>query len=69
MNIALLSKWLWKLFNEKGFWQTILENKYLKNTTMGQCTQKVGDSHFWQGLLEVKPLFLSCCNFKVGNGH
>jgi hypothetical protein len=68
MNIALLSKWLWKLFNEKGFWQTILENKYLKNTTMGQCTQKVGDSHLWQGLMEVKPLFLSCCNLKVGMG-
>jgi hypothetical protein len=21
MNIALLSKWLWKLFNEKVFWK------------------------------------------------
>jgi hypothetical protein len=35
---------------------------------MGHCAQKVEDSHFWQGLMEVKPLFLSCYNFKVGNG-
>ena len=30
MNVALLSKWLWKLFNESGPWQQILVNKYLK---------------------------------------
>ena len=68
MNIALLAKWLWKLFNEKGMWQTLLQNKYLRNTTFGQCSSKNGDSHFWQGLMEIKPLFLSCCKFKIGNG-
>lgn len=27
MNISLLAKWLWKLFNEYGIWQQILRNK------------------------------------------
>jgi hypothetical protein len=29
MNIALLSKWFWKLVNTTGIWQQILEKKYL----------------------------------------
>ena len=69
MNIALLEKCLWKLFNERGMWQTVLQNKYLSNSTLGQCSKKSGDSHFWQGLMEIKPLFLSCCRFEIGNGE
>ena len=34
MNIALLSKWLWKMFNETGPWQEMLEAKYLKKSTL-----------------------------------
>ena len=40
MNIALLAKWLWKLFNEKGLWQSFLHAKYLSKTTFGLCSQK-----------------------------
>jgi hypothetical protein len=29
MNICLLCKWLWKLENEDGAWQSILRKKYL----------------------------------------
>jgi hypothetical protein len=68
MNIALLSKWLWKLFNSSGMWQDILKKKYLGNSTFGHVTLRSGDSHFWQGLLEVKPAFLSCCKFLIGDG-
>jgi hypothetical protein len=46
MNISLLSKWLWKLFNEKGEWQTLLSHKYLSKVTLGQAIAKPGDSHF-----------------------
>jgi hypothetical protein len=30
MNIGLLTKWLWKLENEEGLWQTIVNKKYMK---------------------------------------
>ena len=30
-NRCLLSKWLFKLINEEGIWQSLLRNKYLKN--------------------------------------
>ena len=54
MNIALLAKWLWKLFNENGLWQEFLVNKYLWTQTLCQVQSKPGDSHFWQGLMEIK---------------
>jgi hypothetical protein len=69
MNIALLSKWLWKLFNSSGLWQTIIKKKYLGDSTLRQVTYRNGDSHFWQGLLEGKSLFLSCCKFQTGDGR
>jgi hypothetical protein len=34
MNIALLPKRLWKLFNEDGIWQQILRKKYLIKQTL-----------------------------------
>ena len=68
MNISLLSKWLWKLFNEQGPWQTLLWKKYLSKYTLGQVEAKPGDSHFWQGLMDVKKLFWPCCRICVGNG-
>ena len=42
MNIALLSKWLWKLFNEKGLWQRILWEKYIEKNTFGGVQKNKG---------------------------
>jgi hypothetical protein len=69
MNISLLSKWLWKLVNEKGDWKTLLNCNYLKNVTIGQADAKPGDSHLWQGLMDVKRLFWPCTRIKVGDGR
>jgi hypothetical protein len=41
-NECLLSKWLFKLINEEGLWQTILQNKYLSNQTIGKVDKKQG---------------------------
>jgi hypothetical protein len=30
-NKCLLSKWLYKLLNEEGMWQSLLRQKYLAN--------------------------------------
>jgi hypothetical protein len=68
MNIALLYKWLWKLFKEKGFWQTILENKYLKKYYHGTMHAESWRFTLLAGLHGSKTPLLSCCNFKVGMG-
>ena len=56
-NKYLLSKWLFRLVNEDGMWQSILKRKYLQNKTLTQVEKKKGHSHFWSGLMEVKDLF------------
>jgi hypothetical protein len=42
VNIALLSKWLWKLFIEDGIWQKNLRKTYLQNKTSARRRQKMG---------------------------
>ena len=68
LNISLLSKWLWKLFNDTSPWQEILANKYLQKQTLCQVSARPGDSHFWQGLMEIKHLFWPCCRVVIGKG-
>ncbi|WVZ50197.1 LOW QUALITY PROTEIN: hypothetical protein U9M48_001474 [Paspalum notatum var. saurae] len=53
-NKCLLSKWLFKLANEDGIWQTILRIKYLKSKPFGSGTKRPGVSHFWAGLMDVR---------------
>jgi hypothetical protein len=67
-NVCLLSKWLFKLINEDGLWQTILRNKYLSNQTIGKVERKPGDSHFWTRLMKVKDNFLRFGSFQLNNG-
>jgi len=67
-NKCLLSKWLFKLLNEEGTWQTLLRNKYLTSKTLSHVQIKPSDSHFWKGLSKVKEEFLNCGTFKVKDG-
>jgi hypothetical protein len=57
MNIALLSKWIYKLLTSDGMWQQLLSNKYVGSKPLSQVVWKLGDSHFWSGLMKVKPSF------------
>ena len=50
-NKSLLSKWLFKLCNEKGMWQNFLRNKYPKNKTLSQIEKRAGVSHLWADLM------------------
>ncbi len=59
-NKCMLSKWLYKLWNEEGVWQNLLRRKYLSKKTLNHVEEKPGDSHFWSGLMMVKNIFLSC---------
>src|SRR6266540_6268437 len=67
-NIALLSKWLFKLLTSEGTWQQLLRNKYLGSQLLVQSDWKSGDSHFWSSLMKVKQDFLRFGTFKVNNG-
>jgi hypothetical protein len=67
-NQCLLSKWLFKLINEDGMWQTILRNKYLTNQTIGKVDRKFGDSHFWAGPMKAKEIVLRHGSFHLNNG-
>jgi hypothetical protein len=39
-NKSLLSKWLFKIINEEGVWQELLQNKYLHSKTLSQVEAK-----------------------------
>jgi hypothetical protein len=56
-NKCLLSKWLFKLINEDGLWQELLRNKYIKDKSIGSCTKKPTDSHFWKRPDECQRYF------------
>ncbi|WVZ90269.1 hypothetical protein U9M48_036583 [Paspalum notatum var. saurae] len=55
-NKCLLSKWLFKFYNEQGVWQELLRNKYLNGKTVSQVSKKSRDSHFWKSLLSNKDM-------------
>jgi hypothetical protein len=67
-NKCLLSKWLFKLLNEEGLWQTLLRKKYLSRYTLTKVTSKPSDSHFWVGLMKVKDTFLNLGSFILKKG-
>ena len=48
-------------------WQTLLRRKYLRFKSLTQVEHSPGDSHFWSGLMRVKPEFLRWGKFKLGN--
>jgi hypothetical protein len=67
-NRCLLSKWLFRLINEEGLWQTMLKWKYLKTQTITHVQKKSEDSQFWSGFMKVKHSFFSLGHFKLNNG-
>jgi hypothetical protein len=46
MNEALLAKWIWRLENSSGLWQTIINHKYVKKRPIISVSKKQNDSHF-----------------------
>ena len=66
-NKCLLSKWLFKLLNEEGVWQELINNKYL-HSKHSQVTANAFNSPFWKGLMRVKEEFFTRGSFNVENG-
>jgi len=67
-NKCLMSKWLFKLCNEDGLWHQLLRNKYIRDKTLGNCSKKPTDSHFWKGLMNVKTEFMRYGRFNLMDG-
>ena len=67
-NIALLSKWLYRMLTADGTWQQILRNKYLGTKPLVQIQWKSGDSHFWASLMKVKTDYLRFRIFIIKDG-
>jgi hypothetical protein len=67
-NDCLLSKWLFRLLNSEGTWQTIIWRKYLTNKTLTQVEYVSRNSHFWPSLMNIKGTFLNFGSFVIGDG-
>ncbi|WVZ53316.1 LOW QUALITY PROTEIN: hypothetical protein U9M48_004280, partial [Paspalum notatum var. saurae] len=65
-NIALLSKWLYKLLTSDGTWQQLIRNKYLGSTPFPKLNGNLETCTF--GLLKAKQDFLRFGSFKVRDG-
>jgi hypothetical protein len=68
-NKCLLSKWLFKILNEEGMWQELVQNKYLHSLSLSQVKVGSQDSPFWKGILRVRDDFFSRGHFVLGNGR
>ncbi|WVZ49016.1 LOW QUALITY PROTEIN: hypothetical protein U9M48_000398 [Paspalum notatum var. saurae] len=69
-KIEHYKKWLFKLCNEDGIWQSLLiRNKYLTNKTLSQVSMKPRDSQFWKSLMGVKEQFLDLGKFILLSGN
>lgn len=67
MNVALLTKWWWRLAqNESGLWADILRAKYFPDGNLFK--DKTKGSPFWNGIQAVRPAFSVGAHFTINNG-
>jgi hypothetical protein len=57
-----------KLLTEDGIWQTLLKRKYVGAKALSQVSWKLGDSHFWAGLMAAKSKFFRFGHFLMKDG-
>jgi hypothetical protein len=69
MNIALLCKWIWRLFDsseQDKLWFKLLQAKYVNSGNIFATTTQ-GGSQFWRSLNKIKHFFKLGSSFVVGN--
>lgn len=69
LNLSLLCKWWWRLESEKGMWQQIVEEKYVRGTCVSQLKSRTNCSPVWKDLLKVKNQYLAGRKMRIGNGE
>jgi hypothetical protein len=69
MNLALLLKWVWKLYNEEDtIWSKIINAKYTDAEDLFSGTGQ-GGSQFWKSDHKVKHFFKIGAKHSVGDGR
>ena len=68
MNIALMTKWLWRIASgDGGLWLTIIQNKYLWGRPLA-FGPRTGGSQFWQSIIQLLPVLRLGSSITVGTG-
>ena len=68
MNIALLSKWLWRIqTSDGGLWLEIIRAKYLRGQPLAFAS-RAGGSQFWQSVIQLMPVLRIGTSISVGSG-
>jgi hypothetical protein len=69
MNIALMLRWIWKLYqNEGGMWAYLLRAKYLGDNNLFSPTVPASCSQFWRAIQKIKWYFKLGARHKVRDG-
>jgi hypothetical protein len=69
MNIALLLKWIWKLYQgAEGLWADLLREKYLGERDLFAAETPTRGSQFWTALQKIKWYFKLGAKHHVENG-
>jgi hypothetical protein len=70
MNIALMLRWIWRLYqNEEGLWVDLLKAKYLGDHDLFSPLVKTKGSQFWNSIQKLKWHFKLGARHKVRNGR
>jgi hypothetical protein len=68
-NIALLLKWVWKLYNEEdNIWSRIIKAKYTDAEDLFSGSGQ-GGSQFWKSIHKVKHFFKLGAKHTIGDGR
>ena len=68
MNIALLTRWLWRISNgDGGLWLRIIQQKYLRGQPLAFC-QRSGGSQFWQSIIQLLSVLRIGTSIEIGSG-
>jgi hypothetical protein len=69
MNLALMLKWIWKLYqNAEGLWADLIRAKYLGDRDLFDKEVPIHGSQFWKAIRKIKWHFKSGAKHKVHNG-
>jgi hypothetical protein len=71
LNIALMTKWIWRLSNpaeQNSLWFKLLQAKYI-NTDKKFAGTSQGGSQFWQNINKINHFFKLGAKYKVENGE
>jgi hypothetical protein len=71
MNVALMVKWIWRLFSENpnsSLWHQIIRAKYPGAGNIFNSSA-IGGSPFWHSLHKIKEFFKLGARFQLGNGE